>query len=65
MNKVIPHENVSSQRIRVKTVATLLGCSVSTVWAWAKKGYIPQPRRVGSKFTYWLRSEIEAVAQGK
>lgn len=58
-------EKEFSKRIRVKTVAALLGCSVSTVWAWAKKGYIPRPKRVGSKFTYWLRSEIEAVAQGE
>ena len=47
-----------SPRIRVKEVAALLNCSVSTVWAWAKKGIIPAPQR----FTYWLRADIETAA---
>lgn len=51
-----------SPRIRVKEVAALLGCSVSTVWSWTKRGIIPAPQRVGPRFTYWLRSDIEAVA---
>ena len=51
-----------SPRIRVKEVAALLGCSVSTVWTWAKKGIIPAPQRVGGRFTYWLRADIEAAA---
>lgn len=57
-------ENIECQRIRVKTVARILGCSVSTVWAWVKKGYLPPPRKVGTRFSYWLKSEIEAIAQG-
>lgn len=56
------HPHFTSPRIRVKEVAALLGCSVSTVWAWAKKGIIPAPQRVGPRFTFWLRSDIEAVA---
>ena len=51
-----------SPRIRVKEVAALLGCSVSTVWAWSKRGIIPAPQRVGPRFTYWLRGDIEAAA---
>lgn len=54
-----------SPRIRVKEVSKILGCAVSTVWAWANKGYIPKPRRVGPKFSFWLRSEIDAVARGE
>lgn len=53
---------MNSPRIRVKEVAALLGCSVSTVWAWAKKGIIPAPQRIGPRFTYWLRVDIEAAA---
>lgn len=53
---------LESPRIRVKEVAALLGCSVSTVWAWSKRGIIPAPQRVGPRFTYWLRSDIEATA---
>lgn len=52
-------------RMRVREVAKRLGCSVSTVWAWVKKGYLPKPRKVGTKFSYWLRSEIEEIALGK
>lgn len=51
-----------SPRIRVKEVAALLNCSVSTVWAWAKKGIIPAPQRIGPRFTYWLRADIETAA---
>lgn len=52
-------------RIRVREVASILGCTVSTVWAWVKKGYLPQPYRIGNRFTYWLRSDIEAIAVNK
>lgn len=51
-----------SPRIRVKEVVALLGCSVSTVWSWTKRGIIPAPQRVGPRFTYWLRNDIEAAA---
>lgn len=56
---------IVSPRMRVKEVAAKLGCAVSTVWAWVKAGYLPQPHKVGSRFTYWLRDEIEAIASNK
>lgn len=62
------HESYSESlcpRIRVKEVARILGCSVSTVWAWARSGLIPQPTRVGTRFSFWLREEIEKIATGK
>lgn len=52
-------------RIRIKEVALILGCSVSTVWAWARAGHIPQPTRVGTRFSFWLREEIQKIASGK
>ena len=52
-------------RIRVKEVARILGCSVSTVWAWVRAGLIPQPTRVGTRFSFWLREEIIKIANGK
>ena len=55
---------IESPRIRVKDVAKILDCSVSTVWSWVKNGYIPEPYRVGSRFTYWLRADIEKIARG-
>ena len=53
-----------SPRIRVREVADLLGMkAVSTVWKYAKEmPDFPQPRRCGSRFTYWLRDEVEAYA---
>lgn len=51
-----------SPRIRVREVAQILGCSVSTVWAWVRKGLIPEPFRIGSRFSFWLRADIEALA---
>lgn len=58
--------SVECPRIRVKEVAQILGCGVSTVWAWARAGYIPQPMKVGSRFSFWLRNDIERIAyEGK
>lgn len=54
----------TTPRIRVKEVAELLNCSVSTVWAWVKNGHLPRPHRVGNRFTYWLRADIAAIANG-
>lgn len=51
-----------SPRIRVREVAALLGCSISTVWAWTRKGYLPQPQRIGRRFTFWLRADIQQLA---
>ena len=52
-----------SLRIRDKEVAAILGCGRSTVWRWVKErpGF-PQPRREGTRCTYWIRSEVEAYA---
>ncbi len=57
--------NLCSPRIRVKEVAQLLGCSVSTVWSWVRKGYLPPPQRVGRRFSFWLREEIEVLAHSQ
>lgn len=62
------HETFSEPlcpRIRVKEVARILGCSVSTVWAWVRAGLIPQPTRVGTRFSFWLREEIIKIANSK
>lgn len=58
-------DSIGCPRIRVKEVANILGCSVSTVWAWARAGYLPQPKRVGSRFSYWRRDEILRIAYGQ
>lgn len=60
-----PNAPPECPRIRVKEVARILGCSVSTVWAWSKAGLIPRPTRVGNRFTFWLRDEILNYAINK
>ena len=59
-------QNVQSIRIRADEVAAILGIGKSTVWALTKKDpHFPQPQRMGARFTYWLRNEVEAYAVGK
>lgn len=53
-----------SLRLRDKQVATILGCGRSTVWSWVKsRPGFPQPRREGSRCTYWLAEEVERYAR--
>ena len=50
-------------RIKVQDVAAIFGCGKSTIWNWVKtRPGFPQPRREGSRFTFWLRSEVEDYA---
>ena len=58
-------KKIKSPRLRADEVAAILNCAKSTVWKWAKEGRIPAPHREGSRFTYWLRTEVEAFASGK
>jgi excisionase family DNA binding protein len=48
-------------------VAEMMGIGVSTVWAWAKAGRIPQPIRFGTRTTRWKTAEllefIESIRQ--
>jgi excisionase family DNA binding protein len=58
-----------------REVATLLGCSRSTVWAWLDAGEFPEPRRFGrsrmsdgrqrSGRTFWRREDIELFVKCK
>ena len=56
---------IVSSRIRAKEVAAMLGCAKSTVWSWVKDGYLPKPKKVGSRFTYWQREQIAAIAKDR
>lgn len=53
-----------SLRLRNKEVAAILGCGRSTIWRWVKErpGF-PQPRREGTRCTYWLAEEVERYAR--
>lgn len=50
-------------RIRIKEVQQILGCSKTHVYDLHKR-HVLLKRTEGSRFTYWLRSEVEAVAIG-
>jgi len=55
-------KKIKSPRLRADEVAAILNCAKSTVWKWAKEGRIPAPHKEGNRFTYWLRTEVEAFA---
>ena len=57
------HQITRSSRVRAAEVAIILGIGKSTVWRWVKeRPDFPQPRREGNRYTFWLRSEVEAYA---
>ena len=47
--------------LRVEDVARLFNCSVTSVWRWTRAGTLPQPHRIGQRFTFWKREEIETA----
>lgn len=51
-------------RLDVRTVATILGCGVSTAWAWAANGTIPKPTKIG-RTTRWRAGDIRRIAAGQ
>ena len=45
--------------MRPLEVAAYFNISVNTVWRWVKSGALPEPSRMGKRFTYWQRKDIE------
>ena len=45
--------------MRPKDAAAFLGCGLSTLWLWAKQGKIPQPKKIGPRYTFWRRADLE------
>lgn len=37
------------------------GISRDTVWAWVKKGQLPQPHKIGEQMTRWRVGELRAA----
>ena len=48
--------------MRLKEVSAYFSCSDSTIWRLCKNPKFPQPRRLGKRYTYWLRAEVEEFA---
>ena len=45
--------------MRPTDVALYYNIAVNTVWRWLKIGILPEPTRIGSRFTFWKREDIE------
>ena len=54
---------IVSPRMRIDEVTAYLNCSRSHLYALNKRGLL-RKRTDGARFTYWLRSEVEAFALG-
>lgn len=52
--------------VRVGVVAALYSVTTVSIWAWAKRGLIPAPRKIGPNVTGWnvgeLRRRFDAAA---
>ena len=46
--------------VDVRTVAALCGCSVAAIWARARRGAFPKPRKIGGS-TRWNVGELRKV----
>ena len=47
--------------VRLPTVASLLGCSPSTVWRGVKRGRLPRPVKHCERVTAWDVGELRKV----
>lgn len=53
-----------SANVRIKIVAALLGCSVSTAWRMVRQGKIPAPRKMSDRVTTFNVGELrKALAE--
>lgn len=55
---------IKSPRLRIKEVQEILRCSKSHVYRLHNRRLLIR-RTEGTRFTYWLRSEVEAFARGE
>ena len=53
------HTLPDSAFVRLSTVASLLGCSPSTVWRGVKRGRLPLPVKHCERVTAWNVGELQ------
>ena len=53
------------QIVRPRDFCRILNCSRSAVRAWELAGILPPAHRNGSRFTYWLLTEVQDFLNGK
>lgn len=56
-------EAPSSLWYRVAGLAALLDIHERTVWQWCASGLLPRPRRVGTRWSRWLKTEVDALLE--
>jgi prophage regulatory protein len=44
----------------VTQVAARLGVSPDTIWRWKREGRFPKARKLSTRVTRWLRTDVEA-----
>lgn len=47
-----------SARLRVKSVAAVVGVGVATIWRWVSEGRFPAPRKIGPNTTVWSVGQV-------
>ena len=46
--------------MRPAEVCSALGISRTTLWRWCRSGRFPEPVQLGTRFTCWRASDVEA-----
>jgi predicted DNA-binding transcriptional regulator AlpA len=49
---------MSKALLDVKGAADFYGVSTATIWRWAKEKRIPQPVKIGLRFTRWRTADL-------
>ena len=57
----IKRNRESARFLRDSDVAALLGCSRCFIWKLVKREVLPEPLRLGRKWSAWRLSDIEEV----
>lgn len=57
---MINSEKNGVEYLAVRDIRAIYGLSEAAVWRWTKEGRFPKPVRIGTRWTRWLKSEVEA-----
>ncbi len=49
---------------RVEDMVRLFDVTERCIWTWVSQGRLPQPRRIGRRWTRWPKEEIDALLRG-
>ncbi|WP_243363058.1 helix-turn-helix transcriptional regulator [Fundidesulfovibrio terrae] len=64
MSQIFDIEHGQGERfLRAKEVCSLLGISKSTLYKFIGEGKFPAPKKLGTRTSVWLSSQVYAVMQ--